>query len=271
MQGADSKGKLWLSHALESMTALEADKKHVEVVSDADDEIKSLRTQAFEILKTLKTKDSQTARGAVILLSFLILQTYDEVDDALDNLEDTVSACRDLFKDAKSDKKKRKSAGADEVAADVPPPIDALLDVLIALLDKSSADLRALANLIFGMISTDFTASSIQHLVAVSTRSLSDGTKLTFSNLSSLLLLQRQRTMPRRKMRMTRTMRRTTLPLMPSLTPLTSLSNPTTMDPPLLTLSSASVSPRLCRCRAWRSTRMRMRTVTMNRYGTMNR
>ena len=47
-------------------------------------------------------------------------------------------------------------------------PIDELLDVLIALLDKGSSDLRNLANLIFGMISSAFTPSSVQHLVAVS-------------------------------------------------------------------------------------------------------
>ena len=53
--------------------------------------------------------------------------------------------------------------------ADV-PPVDALLDILIALLDKASNDLRNLANTVFGMLSSAFSPSSIQHLVAVRCR-----------------------------------------------------------------------------------------------------
>jgi len=171
-QGADTSGKLWLTHALETVTALEANKKNVEIVTDADEEIKQIRTQALDVLKTLANQKSEPARGAQILISFLVLQSYDEVEDALDLLEDAVGAARDLFKakETKKEKKsKRKSDAAEAAAAeDAPPPVDALLDVLIALLDKNSADMRTLANLVFGMVSSEFTTSSIQHLIAVS-------------------------------------------------------------------------------------------------------
>ena len=46
------------------------------------------------------------------------------------------------------------------------PPIDMLLDNLVALLDKGSNDLRNLANLVVGMVSGAFTKSSVEHLVA---------------------------------------------------------------------------------------------------------
>lgn len=153
-QGTDAAGKLWLTRALETIATLENDKKHVEVMSDADDEIKAIRTAARKVLSSIPEKND-TGRGVQILLSFLLLQTYDEVEDALDLLEDAVGAAEGLFG-------KKKQA----TDADAPAPIDALLDGLVALLDKSSADLRALANLVFGLVAPALTSSSIQHLVA---------------------------------------------------------------------------------------------------------
>lgn len=46
--------------------------------------------------------------------------------------------------------------------------VDMVLDVLIALLDKGSSDLRSLANLVFGIISPELTKSSMDLLAAVS-------------------------------------------------------------------------------------------------------
>jgi DNA polymerase phi len=69
---------------------LEKDTKHVEAILDADDEIRRIRQSAQktigEITK-LKTEKGDMATGAEILLAFLILQTHDESDDALDLLE----------------------------------------------------------------------------------------------------------------------------------------------------------------------------------------
>ena len=82
-------------------------------------------------------------------------------------LEEVDSATKRIFN--LSSKSSTKAAGI--VEGDV-PPIDQLLDVLVALLDKGSNDLRNLANLIVGMVAAAFTPSSIEHLVAVSLRSL---------------------------------------------------------------------------------------------------
>ncbi|GMK55691.1 hypothetical protein CspeluHIS016_0207470 [Cutaneotrichosporon spelunceum] len=160
-EGTDSAGKLWLTRALDTMAALEKNSA-VELVSDADDEIKKLRADAVAALAPLG--DEPVARGARILVSFLVLQTYDEAEDALDMLDEAVGAVRALFPAKKRGSKKAKVQP--EVDADAPPPVDALLDVLVALLDKGSADLRTLANQVFGMLVPAMTVSAVEHLVA---------------------------------------------------------------------------------------------------------
>lgn len=161
--GVDAKGKLWLSRALDTLATLEKN-KNVEVVTDADDEIKAIRSNALAVLAGLKGRDEAAARGTEILVSFLVLQTYDEAEDALDMLDEAVTAVKGLFPEKKRGRKPKKAA--EEEDEDAPPPIDALLDVLIALLDKSSADLRTLANLVFGMLVPAMTSSAVEHLVA---------------------------------------------------------------------------------------------------------
>lgn len=146
-KSADS-GK-WVQHALQLMASLEKN-KHVELVSDADDEIKALRTRAAGVIEQAKKAEGSASRGLQILLPFLVLQTYDDVEDALDMLDDATTAAEGILGKKEDD--------------DV-PPIDALLDVLIALLDKGSADLRTLANLVFGLLAPNMGRSAIDHLV----------------------------------------------------------------------------------------------------------
>lgn len=158
-QGCDSTGKLWLHKTLQTVTALEKGKKHVQPILDADAEIQEMRQSAQETLSSiskLKSEKGDLASGAEMLLAFLILQTYDESEDALDLLEETQAAIRALFA-------LDPTSSSAEAA-----PVDTILDTLIALLDKGSSDLRNLANLIAGLISSAFTKSSIEHLNAVS-------------------------------------------------------------------------------------------------------
>jgi DNA polymerase phi len=57
---------------------------------DADEEIRRIRLSAQKTLgeiSKLKSEKGDMATGAEILLAFLILQTHDESDDALDLLE----------------------------------------------------------------------------------------------------------------------------------------------------------------------------------------
>lgn len=48
------------------------------------------------------------------------------------------------------------------------PPLDLLVDVLIAYLDKASNDLKSLASLVFGLVSSEVQSSTVDHLIAVS-------------------------------------------------------------------------------------------------------
>lgn len=158
-QGCDTTGKLWLLKALETVSSLEKDKKHVEPILDADDEIVQMRQSARKTLTSiseLKGEKGDLATGSEILLAFLILQTYDESEDALDLLEETQAATRRLF-------------ALDPTSSSTEDaPVDTILDTLIALLDKGSSGLRDLANLVAGLVSSAFTKSSIEHLNAVS-------------------------------------------------------------------------------------------------------
>lgn len=161
-QGCDSTNRLWLRRAIDSLVALEADSKHVELMLDADEEIKTLRKDAVATLARLdklKNKEENVVRGVEILLAFSLLQTYDESEDALELLEDVNGSAKRMFNLTSS-----KAATEEEEH----PPIDALLDVLIALLEKGSAGLKELGKLVVGMVGSAFTVSSIEHLVAVS-------------------------------------------------------------------------------------------------------
>jgi DNA polymerase phi len=106
-QGCDAAGKLWLQRLLETASMLETDQKHVEMMLDADEEIKATRKEALKTIDVVrkvsiewmglrsaltvqshsKADKAELARGVEVLLSFLILQTYDENEDALDMLE----------------------------------------------------------------------------------------------------------------------------------------------------------------------------------------
>ncbi|WVW80105.1 hypothetical protein I302_102078 [Kwoniella bestiolae CBS 10118] len=167
-QGCDTSGKLWLRRALDTLAVLEKDNKHVEVTTEADGEIVALRKEALKTLSALeKVKEDrkEIAQGSAIILSFFILQTYDEVEDALDLLENANSAIQQLFE--------LPSTGTEEDGEEH-PAIDSLLDVLIALLDKGSNDLRNLANLVFGMVSSEFSETSMDLLVAQLEQTVAD-------------------------------------------------------------------------------------------------
>ncbi|ADV20875.1 DNA-directed DNA polymerase, putative [Cryptococcus gattii WM276] len=153
-QGCDASGRLWLRRAVDIVSILVQDKKHVEVIADADEEIKSIRNTALKSLSSFdKFKENQKSisRAFEILISFFILQTYDEVEDSLENLEEVNAAAQQYL-----GQEEEKDAQA----------VDMLLDVLIALLDKGSSDLRNLANLVFGIISPELTKSSLDLLAA---------------------------------------------------------------------------------------------------------
>jgi DNA polymerase phi len=80
---------------------------------DADDEIRRIRQSAQETvaeISKLKSEKGDMATGTEILLAFLILQTHDESDDALDLLEvRDISWCGVMRADEVGDHQRRQA------------------------------------------------------------------------------------------------------------------------------------------------------------------
>ncbi len=104
-QGCDASGKLWLQRYLEAINSLESDQKHVDLRLQADREIKDTRRYSLDTLQSIREvitrrlfdfplapaqesiQEPEAAKAVQILLSLILLQTYDENEDALDILE----------------------------------------------------------------------------------------------------------------------------------------------------------------------------------------
>lgn len=53
-QGTDTTGQLWVAHILQTLSALQANKGHLELTSDADDEINEERKTATASITAIK-------------------------------------------------------------------------------------------------------------------------------------------------------------------------------------------------------------------------
>lgn len=159
LSGTDATGKLWLTRCLEWLDVVEKDKRHASAAVDVDKEIVKARKQARATLARIhkeKTLSGDVAKGAEILLSFALLQTYDDDLKAYSLLED-VQQCVDAML--------QPAASSSTKEAD-PPALDMLVDVLLAYLDKASSDYKALATVIFTLVSSKATSSTVEHLIA---------------------------------------------------------------------------------------------------------
>ena len=159
LAGTDSSGKLWLTRCLEWLEVVEKDKSHATPSVDVDKEIAKARKHARATLARLhkeKTLSDDVAKGAEILVSFALLQTYDDDLKSYELLEDVEQCIDSLLQPAASSSTKEAA----------PPALDLLVDVLLAYLDKASSDYKALATVIFTLVSSKATKSTIEHLVA---------------------------------------------------------------------------------------------------------
>jgi DNA polymerase phi len=134
-------------------------------------------TANHAILKQSAALSADVKKGVEILLSFGLLQTYGEDIKAYESLEVSSSGlyqarCADashLLQDVVSCANVLSQPTASSSTSEAPlPPLDLLVDVLIAYLDKASNDLKSLASLVFGLVSSEVQPSTIEHLVAVS-------------------------------------------------------------------------------------------------------
>lgn len=159
LAGTDASGKLWLTRCLEWLDVVEKDKTHASPAVDVDKEIAKGRKQARATLARIhkeKTLSDDVAKGAEILVSFALLQTYDDDLKSYELLEDVQQCIDSLLQPAASSSTKEAA----------PPALDLLVDVLLAYLDKASSDYKALATVIFTLVASKATKSTIEHLVA---------------------------------------------------------------------------------------------------------
>lgn len=161
LQGRDEAGQLWIAQAVDLVQTFEKDTKHVKLDIEVDEEIASSRAQGFAALAKVRQASSlspELAQGLEIVLSFALLQAYGDDVKAYELLGD-VQTCADALC--------QPAASSSKQDADL-PPLDLLLDVLLAYLERGSADLRSFSTFVFGLISTSATASTVEHLIAVS-------------------------------------------------------------------------------------------------------
>ena len=94
--------------------------------------------------------------------------------------------------ESKKNKKSRKSSGTSEDATE---PVDVLVDTVIGFLEQATAYMRAVANQVFTLLSGCVQESTIDLILAVSTRtrlyviSRSDSSGASSSNLNGEILL----------------------------------------------------------------------------------
>lgn len=82
---------------------------------------------------------------------------------------------------SKPKKKGKASAVTAPEDNEAPPPIDVLVDTLIGFLEASAANLRAVANQVFGMLTGEVKESTIDLILTV--RELDDKLSDTAANL----------------------------------------------------------------------------------------
>ncbi|CAE7157151.1 unnamed protein product [Rhizoctonia solani] len=147
-------GQLWIAKAANIVEALEQDAAHVSPLAETEEEVVALRARARKVLKAVRKKqgaDDDASRGTELLISALLLETYNEEEDS-DALESCLEATEKLFNLSK----KSKTTEDEEHSA-----IDLLIDVIIGMLEKSSAFGKAVAIQAFGLLSGQVESSTI--------------------------------------------------------------------------------------------------------------
>ncbi|CAE6417074.1 unnamed protein product [Rhizoctonia solani] len=153
MTSSATDGELWITKAAKIVETLEQDSTHVSPLAETDEDIIDLRTRARKVLKAIRKRaDDDASRGTELLISALLLETYNAEDDSADSLESCLDATEKLFNLSK----KSKTAEEDEHSA-----IDLLIDVIIGILEKSSAFGKSVAVQAFGLLSGSVENSTI--------------------------------------------------------------------------------------------------------------
>ncbi|QRW27168.1 DNA polymerase phi subunit [Rhizoctonia solani] len=140
-------GELWITKAAKIVEILEQESSHVSPLAETEGDVTDLRARARKVLKSIRRKQTEgddASRGTELLISALLLETYNDGEDNVDSLESCLDATEKLFNLSKE----VKSSEEDEHS-----PIDLLIDVIIGMLEKSSAFGKSVATQAFGLLS----------------------------------------------------------------------------------------------------------------------
>ncbi|KAF7304662.1 hypothetical protein MKEN_01180100 [Mycena kentingensis (nom. inval.)] len=173
--GMTSDGEFWVAKVIKSIETLQNDSKHVELLSEIDEEDAAVYSSAKDTVDKLHALPQESAKGAQLLLLGMLLQHWVEDKPEVDTsaLEDCVDASIRFFfskkksKEKKSKKnKKEKEADKADAQAEQPEPVDIFVDTIIGFLEKSTAFLRVVGNQVFALISSSLQASTIDLILS---------------------------------------------------------------------------------------------------------
>ncbi|KAF9566303.1 hypothetical protein CPC08DRAFT_114924 [Agrocybe pediades] len=159
-----SDGEFWISKVLNTVKALEEDKKHVELVVDIDEEESELFQKAQNIVTKLRTvtgEGADSAKGAELLLLGTLLELYCSGDDDESADVSSLEACIDAASRMLLPEKKKSK----DVSEEEDEPVDVIVDTIIGFLEKSTAYMRTVGNQVFSLLSGSLKESTIDLIV----------------------------------------------------------------------------------------------------------
>ncbi|KDR81783.1 hypothetical protein GALMADRAFT_221648 [Galerina marginata CBS 339.88] len=157
-----SDGEFWIAKVLSTIELLEEDKKHVKSLAEIDEEEITLRNKAratITKLRKVSNDQSDSAKGAELLLLGTLLEHYcdDDDDETVDS--NVLEACTDAASQMLlSDSEKEAQETSEE-------PVDVLVDTVIGFLEKSTAYMRTVGNQVFSLLSGSVKDTTIDLIV----------------------------------------------------------------------------------------------------------
>lgn len=164
--GVDKNGELWVKRVYEFIQNIESE-KNVSVAIQYEEEVLVARKEALDsfskVNKKGKAPEARHHAFSLLLLS-VVLQSYDNMEGVADVLDELASASSMLFT-AKSPKK---SKGKQQVSeeGEEPSPMAVLVDVLVSLLERSSAFLRTMAINAFTAFTPEVDEEALDMIIA---------------------------------------------------------------------------------------------------------
>ncbi|KAF8325997.1 DNA polymerase phi-domain-containing protein [Cantharellus anzutake] len=162
-------GKSWLSKVFGVISELERDSDTTKAATplvQPSETLAALRKQTKKLRSRLRASEDnqEMAHGIDVLLSALLLNTYDPDADVQELLQSCISSVARLLPPKESSPKKRGNVA--EVLPNAPLPIDEIVDILIGLLETGTAYSRVVANVCFEALTPEMRQGTMDLILA---------------------------------------------------------------------------------------------------------